>query len=297
MKSVKNIFNRPHVSIIVPCYNASETIKICLESITSQTLHNIEILCIDDGSTDNTPDIITMYSRRDKRIKLIKHSENMGTSTARNSGLEIARGEYIGFVDSDDYVDYNFFEKLYRAAHGTKSDIARAEQKIHYPDETIDEPIPNSKIRDKYDFYMTFSSAVYRRTMLKTNDIKFYTSLPFGADTVFLSQCVFCANKLILVHDTYYNKFILATSTSNQTMMNMSSEEIAWCIDGYKKLLKWGLAQYATREQFQYIYLQSTRLTSWLAGCNITHDDEKKIINTLHWLEDFTRNSQLTLRI
>lgn len=92
-------------SVIVPVYNVAGEIKRCLDSLLGQTLREIEILCIDDKSTDNSLEILRDYEKKDSRIKIIALEKNCGVSVARNQGLAIASGEYIGFVDPDDFVD------------------------------------------------------------------------------------------------------------------------------------------------------------------------------------------------
>lgn len=100
------------ISIIIPVYNAELYIKKCLKSVISQTLNNIEIVCVDDGSTDDTGRILDEYAKIDKRIKVV-HQENYGLPMARKTGIEIASGEYIAFVDSDDWVQEDMYEKMY----------------------------------------------------------------------------------------------------------------------------------------------------------------------------------------
>ena len=102
----------PEISIIVPVYKVEGYLKKCIESICNQTIKNIEIILVDDGSPDQCGEICDYYSKRDSRIKVI-HKENGGLSDARNAGLEIAIGKYIGFVDSDDFVSSDMFELLF----------------------------------------------------------------------------------------------------------------------------------------------------------------------------------------
>ena len=102
------------VSIIVPVYNVEKYLKKCVDSIINQTYKKIEIILIDDGSTDNSSIICDYYSKIDSRINVV-HKKNGGLSDARNRGLDIANGEYICFIDSDDYVNLSFVEDLYNA--------------------------------------------------------------------------------------------------------------------------------------------------------------------------------------
>ena len=106
--------NEPLISIIVPVYNTEKYIARCIKSILNQTYKSIELILVDDGSADNSPKICDEYAERDSRIKVI-HKKNGGVSSARNAGLDIAKGDYVGFVDSDDFVGERMYELLYRA--------------------------------------------------------------------------------------------------------------------------------------------------------------------------------------
>ena len=120
--TAKKVNSSPKVSVIVPVYNTQEYIYECVNSLICQTLEDIEIILVNDGSTDSSPDILDNFAKKDKRIKVI-HQKNKKQGGARNSGIKIAKGEYITFVDSDDWVDRYFLEKLYEKAIQSKSDI------------------------------------------------------------------------------------------------------------------------------------------------------------------------------
>ena len=113
----------PIISIIVPIYNVGKYLPKCIESILNQTFKNFELILVNDGSTDNSGVVCDDYAKKDTRIKII-HESNGGVSSARNAGLYVAKGEYIGFVDPDDYIDKNMYEKLYRLCIDNNSDIA-----------------------------------------------------------------------------------------------------------------------------------------------------------------------------
>ena len=111
------------ISIIVPIYNSENYIKKCLDSILAQTYSNLEVILIDDGSTDNSYNICKDYQKKDNRIVLLQQ-KNAGVSRARNHGLEVAKGEYIGFVDSDDYIEPEMYEILLNSIIESNSKIA-----------------------------------------------------------------------------------------------------------------------------------------------------------------------------
>ncbi len=113
--------NNIKVSVIIPAYNASQYIKVCLDSILASTLKELEVIVVDDGSTDETSAILDMYAH-EKGIVAIRQT-NGGPSKARNTGLQCAHGEYVGFVDSDDWVENTMFEIMYNAAKKEWADI------------------------------------------------------------------------------------------------------------------------------------------------------------------------------
>ena len=113
----------PAVSIIVPVYNAEDYLHRCLDSLLSQTLEDLEIIAVDDGSSDGSSGILDSYAGKDNRVKVI-HVRNGGVSKARNLGLDVARGEYFGFVDSDDWVDPDMFEVLLTTAREADADVS-----------------------------------------------------------------------------------------------------------------------------------------------------------------------------
>jgi len=114
--------NKPKVSIIVPVYNVEKYLPCCMDSLLNQTFVDIEIILVDDESPDHCPAMCDEYAKQDHRVKVI-HKKNAGLGYARNSGLEIATGKYIAFVDSDDYVETNTYQKMYYMFMDTKVDV------------------------------------------------------------------------------------------------------------------------------------------------------------------------------
>ena len=121
------------ISIIIPIYNVEKYLERCINSIINQTYSNIEILLIDDGSTDSSPTICDNYQKKDNRIKVI-HKQNGGLSDARNKGIEIATGEYLIFIDSDDYIEKNMVEVLYNDLIKNNADISICDYIKEYSD-------------------------------------------------------------------------------------------------------------------------------------------------------------------
>ena len=102
----------PEISIIVPVYNVEEYLPKCLDTILNQSFRDFEVILVNDGSKDNSGFICEKYAKKDSRIRII-HKENGGLSSARNAGLDIAKGRYIGFIDSDDFIELKMYEQLY----------------------------------------------------------------------------------------------------------------------------------------------------------------------------------------
>ena len=121
----------PKVSILVPVYNVEKYLPQCLESIAQQSLQDIEIICINDGSTDGSADILKSFAQEDSRFRIIQ-KENAGYGAALNDGLRAATGEYIGIVESDDKVDASMYEELYTAARKRQVDFVKSEAYYWY---------------------------------------------------------------------------------------------------------------------------------------------------------------------
>ena len=112
----------PKVSVIIPVYNVEPYLRKCLDSVVNQTLRDIEIICVDDGSTDGSAAILSEYAAKDPRVKVLMH-EHANAGAARNAGMSVATGEYLGFVDSDDWCDLTLFEKAYAKAKADNADV------------------------------------------------------------------------------------------------------------------------------------------------------------------------------
>lgn len=137
--------NMPKISVIVPVYNVEKYLDRCMQNLLNQTLQDIEIILVDDESPDNAPKMCDNYAQSDSRVHVI-HKKNQGLGLARNSGLAIAKGEFVAFVDSDDYIDLNTFEWLYNQSLKNSFDAIfyRFKQfsdvkdvKIEYPRDTV----------------------------------------------------------------------------------------------------------------------------------------------------------------
>lgn len=168
------------VSIIVPVYNVENYLEKCLSSLTGQTLHDIEIIVVNDGSTDHSADIIKRFAAKDNRIMYLTKS-NGGLSDARNYGIPYAQGKYLGFIDSDDYVEPDMFEKLYHAAEKDQSDFV--ECNLFHDFENAMDTEYGKEIYNPKEMLMMGRSVVwnkiYRREWLLSTNVQFLKGLIF----------------------------------------------------------------------------------------------------------------------
>lgn len=160
------------ISIIIPVYNVENYLKQCLDSIINQTYKNLEIIIIDDWSTDNSWKICDEYAKNDKRIKVI-HQKNADLSAARNSWLKIATWEYIGYIDSDDFIELNMYEKLYNLIESTESDLAICNRYIGKKDwsRTKNAKFPSRQIITPNEALEIFYKHMYVRNKLYKAEI------------------------------------------------------------------------------------------------------------------------------
>lgn len=229
----------PSVSIIVPVYNSEAYLNDCLDSITQQTLRNIEIICINDGSTDNSIKILKDYAEKDSRIAIID-KQNGGQASARNVGIKKASGEYIGFVDSDDWIDEHYFEKLYRVSKESKADMAMGDTKLfttqHNKKVTISSigKLINRIEKDIVDNVVdkrtiltigVVCDKLFLRAFINNNNIQFFEGL-FWEDTAFAIMTIIEANKICLVRDTFYHYRIHTASTTGRAFADKKSFDI-----------------------------------------------------------------------
>lgn len=196
----------PKVSIIVPVYNTEKYLENCLNSLVNQSLKDLEIIIVNDGSTDNSEAIINRF-KQDYPNKIISlKKENGGLSDARNYGLTYANSEYVGFVDSDDYVELNMFEKLYTTAKEKNLDLAECNFVWEYPNKTkIDYGF---NYLDKKDFFLLgrvmVCNKLFKTSIIKNNNIVFPKSLNYE-DIEFFYKLIPYINNYCLVDDVFYH--------------------------------------------------------------------------------------------
>ncbi|MBO5312962.1 MAG: glycosyltransferase [Clostridia bacterium] len=241
----------PKVSIVVPIYNVERYLRQCLDSIANQTLKDIEVICVNDGSKDSSLDIIMEYVNSDPRFKVIDKA-NSGYGDSMNRGFDMAQGEYIGIVESDDYAELDMFEKLYTCAKENDLDACKSGFFFYYsvPEEkNIPYPIAShvmckrvfcpttdfKSLREQVEFFNikpTIWSAIYRKDFIRENQIRF-TQTPGASfqDTAFNFKVWALAKRVKLLEDCF-----LHYRQDNENSSINSSAKVYCVCDEYAEI-------------------------------------------------------------
>lgn len=204
--------NQDLISIIIPVYNVEKYMDKCIESVVNQTYKNLEIILIDDGSTDKSGLICDKWAEKDIRITVI-HKSNEGVSNARNIGLEKAKGSYIGFVDSDDYIKENMYEILMNKMLDTKSDMCFCnflyvndngiirQSKLSYNDNNDKKIIMRRMFENNNENFAVWNKLIKKECL---ENVKFEESIKIYEDALFNFECLDKIEKVIFVKDYLY---------------------------------------------------------------------------------------------
>lgn len=251
----------PKVSIIVPVYNTEKYLDKCLTSLVKQTLNDIEILVINDGSPDNSERIIKKYEEKYPEIVKYYLKPNGGLSDARNYGIEKATGDYIGFVDSDDYVEKDMFEKLYNKAILGDFDVVAADLYMVYEDNSnrevissciYEDYIDKNKIKELMTYvYPTAWNKIYRKELLK--HIRFKKNIWFE-DVEFMLRLFPSINKIGVVKDPLYN--YLQRENSITYTFNNKLYDFIDNMEGVIQYYKQNNLYEKYKEELEYLYVR-----------------------------------------
>ncbi len=230
--------NKPKISIIVPVYKVENYLDRCLQSLINQTIKDIEIILVDDGSPDKCPALCDEYVALDSRIKVV-HKTNAGLGLARNSGLDIALGEYVAFVDSDDFVDLEMYETLYKTAVKDNLDTCYCGFKFYYEDGTtgsksevesyktfigryevdrllLDMIAPEPSYPSDVKYMMCVWKALYSRQLLDRYQLRFHSEREFvSEDIIFHLDYLTRAERIGFLPDPFYYYCYNGSSLSN----------------------------------------------------------------------------------
>lgn len=212
----------PKVSVIIPVYNVEAYLKQCLDSVINQTLDDIEIICINDGSTDSSLNILQEYAKKDKRIVII-NQKNTGLSNARQRGMDICQGEYVAHIDSDDFIELNFLQSLYTVAKNQNADISVSTIKFFDNNNNFQTATAFSsnivcknlfsKIamlrNDSQSFWISVVNKLFSKKIidiLKTSPNP--DGLNLGEDCLWMTKAAYFANKIVSAPEAcyYYRK-------------------------------------------------------------------------------------------
>ena len=229
------------ISIIVPVYNVEQYLEKCVDSIINQKYKNLEIILVDDGATDSSSKLCDELAKIDNRIK-VYHKENGGLSDARNYGVERATGDYIGFVDSDDYIDAEMYEKLYEAIKKENVDVAECNLKIIYPNRVelfTEQNYYNVCTKQEYlEEYLKiekiFGSACVR--LIKSNIAK-KLKFPVGKlyeDTYYAYDLIEKVDRYVIMNNPYYNYLMRENSITN-TKFNPRIFDLIEIVEKFRK--------------------------------------------------------------
>ena len=246
------------VSVIIPVYNTEKYIEKCLNSVINQTYTNLEIIVINDASTDSTLDIVNKFAHRDARIKIINHTVNKGNGIGRNTGIKTATGEYISFVDSDDYIEKDTIEKMLKAILQSNVDLAALGYMEHHENKpirkkkSVDDPcIKLPKITGEESkeeifklFLLQFNGICFqpwthfmKRELLINNNIFFDESGMYYEDMIFSTKLVYFSSGIVPVKEALYH-YLLRKNSITQTKARKTIESKMYALMTIKQFLK-----------------------------------------------------------
>lgn len=224
----------PKISIIVPCYGVEKYLDRCMESLVNQSLRDIEIIMVDDKSPDKVPAMCDEWARKDTRVRVIHKPENEGLGFARNTGLNIACGDYVAFIDSDDFVNTDMFADLYHEAEGSRAEVVfsnfhvennkgwhvcrEVSKRMEWSGEEVidfalDMVASKPGVACERRFQMSVWHSIYKRSMIEENNIRFHSEREVNSeDFPFQMDFLLKARKVVFVPQAYYHYCLNSTS-------------------------------------------------------------------------------------
>lgn len=253
----------PLISVIIPVYNTGAWLPRCLDSVCGQTLRNIEIICVNDGSSDGSGAILEDYAAKDARILTVTLSRNQGPGVARNIGLAAAHGEWLSFVDSDDSLALDFYDKLYTASKESDAEIVKGIcwEEANFPN-CINLDANTQIKKDKFKFTNNWVTAIYNRNFITSHNIRL-PQISNSEDLVFLYHAVTHANKVFVINDAVYNYFRRAGSSSTSTRTKKRIDNILYARNAMRDILNTNfsldtnkyISEYTRMIYYLYIFL------------------------------------------
>ena len=264
----------PKLSVVIPIYNAEDFLEKCVDSVLKQTENDIEIILVDDGSKDKSLLICNKISAKDKRVKVI-HQKNAGVSAARNCGIAVANGEYIGFIDADDWIAPNMYERLLSEAKNTNADIVMCDALTVYSDgtkqaDTITQ-LSKNQVLQKTDFspslLLEMAGSAWRciyKNYRHTDKQPKSDRLRFPLGVIFNIYAFGFANKISYIKEPYYFRFI-----NKKSAVHRFHDDY---FETYKKaaiaIEKAISIAWNNKEEYKTAYLSQFITGSFMAICN-----------------------------
>ena len=257
---------QPKVSIIIPCYNVERYVRECVESVLNQSLRDIEIIIINDGSTDSTGEILREFAKSDSRIVLIEQ-ENGGYGVAVNKGIAKAQGEYIGIVESDDFINPTMYEKLYAKAQETDTEVVKCNFFVYDSKSVTKNHTFNPKFQDLnlaldsafnpreefkqiFLFHASVWANLYESKFIK--GLKFFESTKVYQDFPFAMEVLAKTNKMAIIKEPLYHyRMEINQGNSTQFITPERLMQMAQMTDeALKVLLRYGILEQVKEEFF-----------------------------------------------
>lgn len=270
------------VSVIVPFYNVEKYIDKCLNSLVNQTLEDIEIIIVNDGSKDNSETIAKEYASKYKNKIIYLKKENGGLSDARNYAIPYATGEYIAFLDSDDYVEVNMYEQMYEKAKKENADIVECDFLWEYPNEKIESK--GRIYKDKHDILLNARVVAWNKLIKKELIEKTKIKFPYGLryeDVEFFYKLIPYINKLDIVNKPFVHYVQRDNSISNS--QNSRTKEIIDILDNVINYYKENAIYEEYKNELEYNYARYILCSSLLRMIMIENKKERKEIINDSW--------------
>lgn len=254
--------SKPAISVIIPVYNAQDGIKRCLDSLLNQSFNNFEIILLNDGSKDNSLNILKEYELKYSFVRVID-KQNEGVAVTRNKGILLAEGEYTMFMDNDDFVDSDYIETFYQAIHEKKLDLVIGGYKrVNHDNQIIFSQDIQQSEWSKY-IIMAPWAKIYRTEFLKTNNLEFF-DYGIGEDIIFNLAAYKTTDKIGLLDYKGYNWYYNNQSVSNTSQRGFSPKIDILVL--FSKILKLGkpteLEVYYLKRYYVWYLLFSGRTSS-----------------------------------
>lgn len=275
----------PKVSIIVPIYNVEMYIEKCLETLVNQTLKDIEIILVNDGSKDGSAEIAKKYLEKYPEKIVYLEKENGGLSDSRNYGLPHAKGEYIAFLDSDDYVEKNMYEEMYKLAKKENSDMVQCNFYWEYPDKNKKEIAEVKEYTGKKEMLErtrveAWNKLIKREILVKNPEIRFPKGLRYE-DVEFTYKLVPYVEKVSILNKPFIHYIQRKNSISNT--QNERTKEIFDVLDNVIKYYKEKNLYEEYEEQLEYVYVKTVFCRSLLRMVKIQDKNIKSQLLKRTW--------------